>query len=68
MKYHVYGTVKACKYLGSFEADSEEEAIEKALNSDEAYVSLCYQCSSECEDPAIEDAYAELEVKKGKTE
>jgi hypothetical protein len=58
--YRVVGTVTASKYLGEFEADSEEEAIEMALNSEEAYVSMCHQCSSNCEDPEIHEASAQL--------
>ena len=56
MKYHVVGHVTGGKYLGVFEADSEEEAIKKALNSEEAYVSFCHQCSRECENAEIEEA------------
>jgi hypothetical protein len=58
-RYRVSGTVIASKYLGEFEADTEEEAIEMALSSENAYVSLCHQCSGECENPEIHDANAE---------
>ena len=58
MKYHVYGTVVGSKYLGEFEAASEEEAIEKASN--EAYVSFCHQCSQECENAEVTDIVAEV--------
>jgi hypothetical protein len=61
MKYRVYGIVKGGKYLGEFEANSQEEAVEMGLNSDEAQVYLCHQCSGDCEDPMIEEAYAELD-------
>ncbi len=59
-RYRVCGVVTGSKYLGEFEADSEAEAIEIALNSEESHVSLCHQCSSECEDPEIQEAFAEL--------
>ena len=54
------GIVTASKYLGEFEADSEEEAIEMALNSEEASVSICHQCSHDVSDPEINEANAEL--------
>jgi hypothetical protein len=57
MKYRVYGTVVGSKYLGVFEADTPEHAVELALMT--ASVGLCYQCSHECEDPEITDASAE---------
>lgn len=59
-RYRVRGTVIGTKYLGEFEANSEEEAVELALNSEEACVSLCHQCSGDCEDPEIHEANAEL--------
>lgn len=59
MKYSVYGVVKGSKYLGEFEADSEEEAVKKALNSEAAYINLCWQCSDNCEDPEVVSAEAE---------
>lgn len=58
-KFSVVGVVKASKWLGEFEADTPEVAIELALQSDAASVSLCHHCSSECEDPQIEEAIAE---------
>lgn len=61
MKYHVTGVVTGSKYLGLFEANSEEEAIELAMESEAAHVSLCNQCSDECEDGQIEEAIASKE-------
>lgn len=58
-KFRVVGKVSASKYLGEFEAETEEEAIELALNSDEACICLCHQCSPEAENPEIHDAEAE---------
>lgn len=52
--------VVGSKYLGEFEANSPEEAIEKALHSDKAWISLCCHCTSECEDPECIDAEADL--------
>jgi hypothetical protein len=59
--WRVHGTVTGSKYLGEFEAETEEEAIEKALDSDAAYISLCHQCSGNCEDPTVESATAEID-------
>ena len=61
MKYQIYGKVVGSKYIGEVEASSEEEAIEKGWELDEACVTLCCQCSKECEDPEISDLIAEPE-------
>jgi hypothetical protein len=61
MKYQIYGKVIGNKYIGEVEADSEEEAIEKGWELDEACVCFCHQCSKECEDPEISDLIAEPE-------
>lgn len=60
-KYRVWGTVTGSKYLGDFEASKEEEAIEIAICK--THVSLCHQCSSECEDPEVTSAEA-MEIKE----
>lgn len=57
-RWAVSGVVVGSKYLGEFEANTAEEAVEMALNGPTAYVSLCHQCASECEDPEITDAIA----------
>jgi hypothetical protein len=57
-KWSVVGTVIGSKYLGEFEAATEEEAVEKALRR--AHVSLCHQCSDECSDAEVHEAHAEL--------
>jgi hypothetical protein len=56
-RWRVNGTVVGGKYLGEYEADTAEEAVELAL--DEAHVSFCHQCSGECENAEVEDATAE---------
>lgn len=58
-KYRAFGKVVGTKYLGEFEADTPEEAKEKAENSEDACVILCYSCISECEDPEIVDVEVE---------
>lgn len=52
-KYRAYGVVSGSKYLGIVEAPDKDEAELKALESEEAFVSLCHQCSSECEDAEV---------------
>lgn len=58
-KFRVTGTVIGGKYLGEFEAETAEEAVEMALTSEAAYVSLCHQCCDECENAEIDSAVAE---------
>ena len=58
-KFRVYGVVTGGKYLGVVEADSAEEAVEKAGELDECCVSLCHQCASECDGAEISDLSAE---------
>lgn len=53
--YHVYGTVTAGKYLGTVEAESEEEAIAKGWELETVYVSVCHQCARDISDPEITD-------------
>jgi len=48
MKYLVYGIISASKFIGEFEAESKEKAIEMAENSENCYTpGLCHQCSGE---------------------
>ena len=56
-KYRAWGIVTGSKFLGEFEADSKEQAEEKAFQ--EAYCSLCHQCSRECDDPEIHEVKVE---------
>lgn len=57
-RWAVIGVVTGSKYLGTFEAETAEQAIEMALEGDTASCSLCHHCSRECEDPEIERAVA----------
>lgn len=54
-KYRVYGNYIFTKVLGEYEADSEEEAIEKALEDAECDIRLCYHCSQEFVDSGMID-------------
>lgn len=58
-KWDVYATVVGTKYLGEFEADTKEEAEQMAEKSNAASISLCNQCSTECEDAVVESVEAE---------
>ena len=58
-RWSVIGHVSGGKYLGDFEAETEEAAIELALESEAATVHLCHVCCNQCEDPTIEDGTAE---------
>lgn len=60
-RYRVNGHVSGGKYLGVFEAETPEEAVKMALESEEAWVSLCHQCAGQCEDPQVTGADADLE-------
>ena len=60
-KYSCNGIVGGGKYLGVVEADSPEEAKEKAWLLGTCYVSFCHQCAGECEDPQITDIDVTLE-------
>lgn len=48
-KYEVSAMFTGTKFLGVFEAETEEAAISKALDSDQNHASLCHQCASEVE-------------------
>lgn len=60
-KYRVYGVVTGTKYLGVFEADTQEEAEQMALESNENHVSICHQCagSFDLDDTSCGSANAE---------
>ncbi len=54
MKYRCYAAVTGGKYLGEVEADSPEEAEQKAWALDTCSVQICHQCSGEIEDPEVQ--------------
>ena len=52
--YRCTATVTGSKYLGEVNADSMEQAIERAnALAEDIGVSLCHHCAEECEDPEI---------------
>lgn len=56
-KWAVLGKVVGSRYIGSYEADTAEEAVEMATR--DAHVSLCHQCSGQIEDPEVVEMEAE---------
>ena len=57
--YQVTATVVGSKYLGEFEAETEEAAKEMALASDAVFISLCHQCSDQCENAECSEVVAD---------
>lgn len=62
MKYNVFGIMTASTLLGVYEADSKEEAEEKAEKDPEANYNpgLCWHCSNDIE---LNEVY-ELQIKE----
>lgn len=60
--YDVHATVIGTKFLGTFEANSPEEAEKMAEDSDEMFISLCHQCSTECENADISELHVDKVV------
>ena len=54
-KYRVYGNYIFSKVLGEYEAESEQEAIEKAVDNTEYDATLCVYCAQEFVDGDIFD-------------
>jgi hypothetical protein len=59
-KYLVYGKVVGTKYLGTFEAENEQEAIAKGLDGDDVSIILCHSCEDQVDGLEVEDGRAEL--------
>lgn len=59
-KFRVSASVVGSKYIGEFEAETAEDAEQLARDSSEASISLCHQCSCECEDAECSDMQVEL--------
>lgn len=56
-RWRAYGSVGASTYIGVVEADTKEEAIEKAF--DQADVGVCHQCSHSISDPEVTEVEVE---------
>ena len=64
-KYRIYGTVTGSKYIGEVEADSKEEAEEKAWEKLDTSICLCWECSREIKDPEVTEVVAEVIEERG---
>lgn len=60
-EYQCNGVVVGGKYLGTVKAKTREEAIKKASQLSSAYVSLCHQCSDECENAEVTEIIVDCE-------
>lgn len=58
-KWRVNAAIIGGAYLGEFEAENKEEAIEMALNEHDC--TLCHQCADLISDPSIVDDSIEAE-------
>ena len=64
-RYNVYTQAVGCYFMGQFEAESEEQAIEMAwdkVGSND--VSLCYHCSREIGGLYLSDKDEDIEVEE----
>jgi len=59
MRYRVFALIAATKFLGTVEADSLEEAEDRAGDLD-CSINLCHQCCTECDGADV----TELVVKR----
>jgi len=66
MKYRIYGIATISKFLGEVEADSKEQAEDKAYEelADELHIRICHQCSHEMQDTPQIDSLEVEEVKE----
>lgn len=55
-KYRVYSLATASLFLGEFDAETEDQAIELAIKENPPHASLCHHCSDEIE---LGDFYTE---------
>ena len=56
-RYSVTGAVHASTFVGEYDANTPEEAIERAYR--DAGVSLCHECAREVSDPEVCELVAE---------
>ena len=60
MKYNVYAHVVGSKFLGTFEAETPEQAEQMALDNNGS-VNICHHCAEEIEDAEIDSVTSEIE-------
>lgn len=56
-KYRVYSIATASIFLGEFEGETKDAAIEAAVQAVEPHASLCHQCAGEID---LGDFYEEF--------
>ena len=52
-KYDVSLEVTGSKYVGEVEAEDLESLLDQLVDDERTGVSMCWQCSSECEDARV---------------
>lgn len=57
-KYRVYGIITGDKFLGEYEAETEDQAKQQAEG--EAFINLCHHCSKEIDGAEIQELQIEL--------
>ena len=58
-KYSVNASIHASAHLGEWEAESAEEAKQKALEAN-GFISVCHQCADSIIDPEIDEIFVDL--------
>ena len=46
-KYRIFENFTASRFVGEFEGNNEDDAIEKAYEQDEGFGGLCHHCANE---------------------
>lgn len=59
-KYNVYANVTVTKFVGTFEAESEEDAVEMGMDDPECSADqLCCYCSKKYDVGDVDEVFAE---------
>lgn len=53
-KFEVRGIVSASKYVGTFTADTAQQALEMAIEEGDLDCRLCHQCARKMDDPEVD--------------
>ena len=59
--YDVYGVYSTAKFIGQYDAPSEEEAMEMAQEDADDAISLCFLCGEDLNDSALQLDHLEAE-------
>lgn len=52
--YDVYGVYSTAKFIGQYDAPSEEEAMEMAQEDADDSISLCFQCGEDLDESELQ--------------